>query len=89
MQPMKTYRFDEIRLPAPCDISKAEGRLKKKAAKLLHISENDISGLSVIRHSVDARKKSQVLEVFSVAVTTAEGVHVRGDHPEYRPRVLK
>ena len=86
---MKTYRIDEIRLPAPCDISKAESRLKKKAAKLLHISENDISGLSVIRHSVDARKKSQVLEVFSVAVTTAEGVHVRGDHPEYRPRVFE
>jgi len=47
--------YDEL-----CDV------LKKKAAKLLRITEKDIESLAIMRHSVDARKKPQIFDVFMV-----------------------
>ena len=43
-----------------CDV------LKKKAAKLLRITENEISEFVIMRHSIDARKKPQIYDVFMV-----------------------
>ena len=46
-----------------CDV------LKKKAAKLLRITENDIEELVIMRQSIDARKKPQIYDVFMVEVS--------------------
>ena len=46
-----------------CDV------LKKKAAKLLRITENDIEDLVIMRQSIDARKKPQIVDVFMVDVS--------------------
>ena len=46
-----------------CDV------LKKKAAKLLRITENDIEELVIMRQSIDARKKPQIYDVFMVDVS--------------------
>ena len=53
----------QIRLP--CGTSREE--LVKKAAKLLRLKEQNFS-LRITRHSVDARKKPELLDVYSVAV---------------------
>ena len=53
----------QIRLP--CGTSREE--LVKKAAKLLRLKEENFS-LRITRHSVDARKKPELLDVYSVAV---------------------
>ena len=53
----------QIRLP--CGTSREE--LVKKAAKLLRLKKENFS-LRITRHSVDARKKPELLDVYSVAV---------------------
>ena len=40
--------------------------LKKKAAKLLRVSENEIKDFEIIRHSIDARKKPEIYDIFMV-----------------------
>jgi uncharacterized FAD-dependent dehydrogenase len=40
--------------------------LKKKAAKLLRVSENDIKDFEIIRHSIDARKKPEIFDIYMV-----------------------
>ena len=40
--------------------------LKKKAAKLLRVSENDIKDFEIIRHSIDARKKPDIFDIYMV-----------------------
>ena len=49
-----------------CDV------LKKKAAKLLRITENEISEFVIMRHSIDARKKPQIYDVFMVDLSLAK-----------------
>ena len=49
-----------------CDV------LKKKAAKLLRITENEISEFVIMRHSIDARKKPQIYDVFMVDLGLAK-----------------
>ncbi|WP_026515347.1 NAD(P)/FAD-dependent oxidoreductase [Butyrivibrio sp. LB2008] len=49
-----------------CDV------LKKKAAKLLRITENEISEFVIMRHSIDARKKPQIYDVFMVDLRLAK-----------------
>lgn len=46
-----------------CDV------LKKKAAKLLRITENDIEDIVIMRQSIDARKKPQIVDVFMIDVS--------------------
>ena len=48
------------------------GILKKKAAKLLRIGDKDIGELVIMRHSVDARKKPQIYDVFMVDLYLAK-----------------
>ena len=42
--------------------------LKKKAAKVLHINETQISSIKVLKHSIDARKKNQIFQVYTLGV---------------------
>lgn len=42
--------------------------LKKKAASVLHIDEKEIASCSILKHSLDARKKPQILQVYSLGV---------------------
>lgn len=46
----------------------SQASLRKKVCRLLKISDNDIAYLSVIRKSIDARKKDDVHFVFTVAL---------------------
>lgn len=55
--------ISQIRLPC----GTPGGELVKKAAKLLRLKEENFS-LRITRHSVDARKKPELLDVYSVAV---------------------
>ena len=42
--------------------------LKKKAAKVLGVKVNDIEELHIMKHSIDARKKPQLFQVYTVNV---------------------
>lgn len=46
------------------------GLAKEKAAKRLRIEEKEIRELTVLKKSLDARKKNQILEIYTVAVST-------------------
>ena len=56
-----------------CDV------LKKKAAKLLRITENDIEDLVIMRQSIDARKKSQIVDVFMVDVSVKRALDKKSE----------
>ncbi len=43
--------------------------LRKKAAKVLRISEGQIEALEISKHSIDARKKPELFDVYTVDVT--------------------
>ena len=63
-------RIDQLRLEPVKNESPIAltARLKKKAAKLLKIREEDIRDLRIVRSSVDARKKPEVFVTCSVEV---------------------
>ncbi len=42
--------------------------LGKKCAKLLKISESDIAKITIIKHSIDARKKPEIYDLYSVDI---------------------
>lgn len=42
--------------------------LKQKAARLLKIKEADISSVQILKHSIDARKKPQIFQVYSLGI---------------------
>ena len=50
------------------ETGESEEKLRKKAARELHISERDIRGLTVAKKSLDARKKNDIHWLYSVAV---------------------
>ena len=56
-----------------CDV------LKKKAAKLLRITENDIEDLVIMRQSIDARKKPQIVDVFMVDVSVKRALDKKSE----------
>ncbi len=43
--------------------------LKVKAAKLLNVPVSEIKELEIIKHSIDARRKPQIFQVYSLGVT--------------------
>lgn len=43
--------------------------LQKKAASILHIHENEIASCTIWKHSLDARKKPQILQVYSLGIS--------------------
>ena len=42
--------------------------LKKKAASVLHIDEKEIASCKILKHSLDARKKPQIFQVYSLGI---------------------
>lgn len=42
--------------------------LKQKAARVLKIKESDIASVQIMKHSIDARKKPQIFQVYSLGV---------------------
>lgn len=55
--------------PALSDIIDSGAVLTKKAAKILGVKETDISELCILKHSIDARKKPQLFQVYTVSIT--------------------
>lgn len=60
----------KISVKISCDID----TLKKKVAKILRISVNDILDLQIAKKSIDARKKNDVLYIFSVDIKLSNNV---------------
>ena len=56
----------------PLPIDGGQGQLKKKAARILGVKPETITGLSLARQSIDARKKNDVHYVCTVDVTMAD-----------------
>ena len=61
-------RIQNISLP----LDGSQGQLKKKAARILGVKPEVITGLSLARQSIDARKKNDVHYVCTVDVTVAD-----------------
>jgi 5,10-methenyltetrahydrofolate synthetase len=53
---------------------KLKSNLIKKSAKLLKIAPSDINNLSIHKHSIDARKKPEIVDIYSVNVTLRDGL---------------
>ncbi|MBQ6735067.1 MAG: NAD(P)-binding protein [Lachnospiraceae bacterium] len=78
---MQTIRISQLNLPVKEDAASAPGQtekerqalLLKKAARMLHVRPEMISSLTIVRHGIDARKKPDILHVYSVDVTLAKG----------------
>ena len=54
------------------DPGESEDKLRKKAARELHISEREISELIITKKSLDARKKNDIHWLYSVAVKISD-----------------
>ena len=63
-------------------------QLRKKAARALGVSPDAILRHTLLRQSIDARKKSDVHWVCSLAVDLAPGAKPRGSFPSYQPSDL-
>lgn len=59
-------RINQIKLPADCADEKRA--LQKKAAKLLRVEQSAVLSLSLVRKSIDARKKPDIYMVYTVDV---------------------
>lgn len=68
---LKTCENKEIIIDRPTlpDIIDSDAVLIQKAAKILGVRETDISELFILKHSIDARKKLQLFQVYTVGVT--------------------
>lgn len=68
---LKTCENKEIIIDRPTlpDIIDSDAVLIQKAAKILGVRETDISELFILKHSIDARKKPQLFQVYTVGVT--------------------
>lgn len=65
-------RLNETKTPARLtlqDILDSKETLMKKAAKLLGVKPEDISSLQILKHSIDARKKPQLFQVYTLGIT--------------------
>lgn len=58
-------RVQQLKLP----IQHTEKELRRKAAKLLKLSESQINDIKIVKRSIDARKKSQVCYVYTLDVS--------------------
>lgn len=64
-------RIHQVTLP----VGHEPGALKKKAAKLLRVSEEEIRTLTVVRRSIDARKKTELLYSYILDAELIDGRH--------------
>lgn len=51
------------------DILDSREVLGRKAAKILGINLTDVSDITILKHSIDARKKPQIFQVYTLGVT--------------------
>ena len=56
--------------------------LTKRAARMLKINEGQIRALSIVRHSIDARKKPELYDVYAVDVEISEGKDKEASDPQ-------
>ncbi len=63
-------RIQQIKLAADCKDEQAA--LLKKAAKLLRTEPSAIQSLSIVKRSIDARKKPDICRVYTVDVKAAD-----------------
>lgn len=61
-------RVTQMKMP----LSHTQGELKRKLAKTLKVSENDIKEYKIRKRSIDARKKPEVFWVYTLDATVAE-----------------
>ena len=54
---------------------KLKSNLLKKSSKLLNVQPSDIDNLSIYKHSIDARKKPEIIDIYSVNVTLRDGLN--------------
>lgn len=62
-------RINQIKIHA--DQKDIQSKLRKKAAEILHIRENEIQSFKIIRQSIDARKKPEIFYSYTVDVEAA------------------
>ena len=60
-------RITQLKLP----VDHGPEDLRKKAARLLRIRPEEIRKLNIVRQSVDARRKEEILLIYTVDVETA------------------
>lgn len=74
------YRIRQVKLP----IEHTSEDLFKKATEILKIDKEDIKELSIFRKSIDARKKEQILFIYTLDVETEVQVKIpkRGNNIE-------
>ena len=48
-------------------------QLKMQAAKLLRISEEQIQSIRIVKHSIDARKKPEIYDIYELDVKLIKG----------------
>lgn len=63
-------RITQIKLPLDCKDEKAA--LLKKAAGLLRVETDCLQSLSLVKKSIDARKKPDIYRVYTVDVKVAD-----------------
>ncbi len=51
------------------DLLDSEEVLQKKAAKILSVNMTDVSYIVILKHSIDARKKPQLFQVYTLGVS--------------------
>lgn len=64
----KTGEVNETKPLTVAQMIDEEPYLKAKAAKLLRIPVTDIARVEIVKHSIDARKKPQIYQVYSLGV---------------------
>lgn len=83
--------LSELRMPCGTD----RGRIRQKAARMLHLDPGRLSELQILKHSIDSRRKPELLDVYTVAFSLPQAderrilqkniPHVREYHPmEYQ-----
>ena len=62
-------RLTDLRLPLPDGPAHAEAELRASAAQRLGMQPNDLTGLRLVRRSLDARKKNAAVFLYSLDVS--------------------
>lgn len=63
-------RITQLKISPDCQ--SVEETLQKKAAKLLRVESSEILSLTIVKKSIDARKKPDIVTVYTVDVEVAE-----------------
>jgi Uncharacterized FAD-dependent dehydrogenases len=82
-------RLQQLHLP----ITHTQDDLRKCAASKAGIPVDSLRELTILKQSIDARKKREIAYVYDVAVTVAEGIRLRGragsDWSYYEPKEFR